>query len=519
MRACVLSVLVLLALQAEVQAKDWPVWGADSSRNMSSDEAPLPASFGTGKAMAGSDEIDLKGAHHIRWVQKLGSQSYGNVTVADGRVFLGTNNAVPRDPKLKGDYSLVMAFDELKGDFLWQLGVPKLGAGKVSDWEYLGICSSPAVEGEVVYVVTNRSEVIALDVRGQANGNQGPFVDEGSYMAGPGKAPLPLGDKDGDILWRYDMRKELGVFPHNVTSSSVLIVGDTLFVSTSNGVDWSHRNVPAPFSPALVALNKKTGELLAEETLGISERTLHANWSSPTLAKVEGQERVLFGAGDGFLYALDPKPVEDDEGLMVLREVWRYDANPAHYRVDAGKPVPYARRNGPSEIIATPVVVDDMVCVAIGQDPEHGTGKGSLSCLKTKGKGDRTKAGPLWRFDGIGRSISTVAIAEGILVAADLSGRVYALDAKSGKHLWTHDTGGHIWASPLIADKKIYIGNESGFLTVLEAGKKEKVLAQLDLYAPIYGSAIAAGGALYVQTQTHLWVVSNQGKHAEKKKP
>jgi outer membrane protein assembly factor BamB len=511
MRQQMMMILVVLAFAPTVAASDWPMWGRDGARNMASDESSLPATFGTGTPVEGSDTIDVKGAKNVRWVAKLGSQSYGNVTVASGRVFLGTNNAVPRDPKLKGDYSIVMALDERSGEFLWQLGVPKLGAGKVSDWEFLGICSSPAVDGDVVYVVTNRSEVIALDVRGQANGNQGPFKDEGAYMAGPGKPALPIGARDGDILWRYDMRKDLGVFPHNVTSSSVLVVGDRLFVSTSNGVDWSHRNVPAPFSPALVVLDKKTGALLAEETVGISERTMHANWSSPSVARVGKKDVILFGAGDGFLYGFDPAPVKDAEGLNVLRELWRYDANPSTYRAVDGKPVPYARRNGPSEIIATPAVHGGLACVAIGQDPEHGTGKGSLSCLSPGGKGDRSATGPTWRFDGIGRSISTVAIANGLLVAADLSGRVYGLDAKSGAHLWTHDTGGHIWASPLIADNKIYIGNESGFLTILEAGRTEKVLATLDLYAPIYGSAVAAGGAIYIQTQVHLWTLSSQG--------
>jgi outer membrane protein assembly factor BamB len=246
---------------------------------------------------------------------------------------------------------------------------------------------------------------------------------------------------------------------------------------------------------------------------------MHANWSSPTVARVGKEDVILFGAGDGFLYGFDPEPVTDAEGLNVLRELWRYDANPARYRAVDGQPVRYTRRNGPSEIIATPAVHGGLACVAIGQDPEHGTGKGSLSCLSPAGKGDRSAAGPTWRFDGIGRSISTVAMADGLLVAADLSGRIYGLDAKSGKHLWTHDTGGHIWGSPLIADKKIYIGNESGFLTILEAGRTENVLATLDLYAPIYGSAIAAGGAVYIQTQTHLWTISSGGKPAARKRP
>ena len=61
----------------------------------------------------------------------------------------------------------------------------KLGAGKVSDWEYLGIASSPTVDGDFVYIVTNRFEVICLDVQGQANGNQGsPITKEGALPSG-----------------------------------------------------------------------------------------------------------------------------------------------------------------------------------------------------------------------------------------------------------------------------------------------------------------------------------------------
>lgn len=146
----------------------------------------------------------------MKWVAKLGSASYGNVTVASGRVFVGTNNASPRDPKYRGDCSILMCLDEQTDKLLWQLAVPKLAAGKGNDWEEIGICSSPTVDGDHLYLVTNRCEAICLDVRGQANGvNRGPFTDEAQYTAGPGKPPVPQGPGDADILWRYDMRDEL----------------------------------------------------------------------------------------------------------------------------------------------------------------------------------------------------------------------------------------------------------------------------------------------------------------------
>jgi hypothetical protein len=99
MRQRMTMVLICLVFAPPVSAGDWPMWGRDGSRNMAGTESPLPATFDTGTPVEGTDEIDVKAAKNVRWLAKLGSQSYGNVTVAKGRVFLGTNNAVPRDPR------------------------------------------------------------------------------------------------------------------------------------------------------------------------------------------------------------------------------------------------------------------------------------------------------------------------------------------------------------------------------------------------------------------------------------
>src|SRR5687767_14088534 len=158
-------------------AADWPHWGRDSSRNMVSPEKRLPAEAEIGDAPEG-DQLTPDPAKSLKWVVKLGSQTYGNPTVAGGRVYVGTNNDSPRDPKYQGDRGVLMCFDETGGKFLWQLVVPKHPAGRNIDWEFVGLCSSPAVEGHRVYVVTNRCEVVCLDARGMANGNDGPFKEE-----------------------------------------------------------------------------------------------------------------------------------------------------------------------------------------------------------------------------------------------------------------------------------------------------------------------------------------------------
>jgi outer membrane protein assembly factor BamB len=172
-----------------------------------------------------------------------------------------------------------------------------------------------------------------------------------------------------------------------------------------------------------------------------------------------------------------------------------------------GQPIKYPSANGPSEVIMTPVFYKNRVYAAIGQDPEHGSGVGRLVCIDPGGKGDVTKSKTVWAFNGIGRSISTPAIADGVLYTADFDGHVYAFDAAKGKELWTYDTQSHIWGSPLEADGKVYIGNEDGLLYIFEAGPKQKLLARIDMHAPVYSTPVAANGVLYVATQTHLYAI------------
>jgi outer membrane protein assembly factor BamB len=342
--------------------------------------------------------------------------------------------------------------------------------------------------------------VLCLDANGMKNGNKGPFTDEAQYIAGPGGSPVKVGPGDADILWRYDMRDELGVFPHNMTSSSVLVVGDTLFVTTSNAVDWTDKHIPSPDAPALICLDKNTGKLLGRERSGICQRMFLSNWSSPAYGTIGGRAMVVFGAGDGFCYAFDPQP--DSNG--TLKEIWRCDCNPPGRRSKNGKPLKHSETEGPSEIIATPVIANDRVYVAIGHDPENGDGLGAFTCIDGTGK--------VWVDDKIGRSISTASVVDGLVYVADFPGIVHCLDAQTGKPYWTHDTEGHVWGSTLVGDGKVYVGNENGTLTILAMGKEKKVIGTIDFKDPIQSTPVAAGGVLYVATGTNLYAIQGDGK-------
>src|ERR1700741_1580284 len=110
-----LILLALVAVSAPVRlaasdpgTTDWPMWGGTPDRNLVSNMKNVPS------------EWDVKTKKNIKWVAELGSQSYGNPVVAKGRVFVGTNNELLRDPKQGGDRGVLMAFRESNGEFLWQ---------------------------------------------------------------------------------------------------------------------------------------------------------------------------------------------------------------------------------------------------------------------------------------------------------------------------------------------------------------------------------------------------------------
>ena len=507
-RHAAVPLLACLALVLTARAADWPDWGGGPSRNMVSAESNLPTIATIGDPPEKVEDLDLTKTENVKWVAKLGNQVYGNPTVAGGKVYVGTNNGSPRDTSQPGDLGVVMCFNEADGKFLWQLLVPKLGAGQVADWEYVGVCSSPAIDGDRAYVITNRCEILCLDVNGLADGNAGPFTDEAQYVAGPGKPPATVGPQHADIIWRYDMLDELGVFPHNQTSSSVLIVGDRIYASTSNSVDWTGRHTPAPDAPALICLDKKTGKLLGEERSGISGRLFNSNWSSPAYGTFAGRPLVVFGAGDGWCYAFEPEPVDG-----ALKEVWRFDCNPPGRRAGAdGKPAKYNSPEGPSEIIATPVVVNDRVFVSVGQAPDNGDGEGALSCIDGTKTGDITTTGRVWQYADLPRSMSTVSIADGLVFTSDFAGSVRCLDEKTGQLYWTFDTESRVWGSTLVAGGHVYLGNENGLLVVLKATKEpqKEPVAEVDFASPLYSSPVAANGVMYVATDKFLYALANK---------
>jgi outer membrane protein assembly factor BamB len=532
---------------------NWSQWGGSASRDNTPVGHNIPTEWEVGDFDFKTGKWDKTNAKNIKWVAKVGSQTYGNPIVHDGKIFVGTNNGGKYPSRFKPDDDLgcFLCFDIKDGKFLWQHASPKHPAGRVYDWPMMGVCSAGYAEGDRVWFVTNMGEVRCLDTEGFYDGeNDGPYNQEN-----------PVNSQEADVVWVYDMMKELGISQHNMCNCSLTAAGDTLFVCTSNGVDVEHNYIPAPEAPSFVAMDKKTGKVLwTDNSPGLNIH--HGQWSSPAYGVFNGQAQVLFGGGDGFLYSFDPKG--DGNGKSKL--LWKFDTNPKDAKLELmGK----GTRN---DIISTPVIYDGLVYVPTGQDPEHGEGTGRLWCIDPNKRGDvspelvfnasdptkpiahkrvqamiekegdfarpNKNSAVVWKFEksdanGDGdisfeetmhRTISTCAIRDGILYCPDFSGLMHCLDAKTGKVHWNYDMLSACWGSPLIVEDKVYIGDEDGDIAIFrhsadpkqamrdKEGEMEPYYGTRNMGASVYSTPIVAGNVLYISNQTHLFAISEGGK-------
>jgi outer membrane protein assembly factor BamB len=526
---------------------DWAQWGGSPQRNNVPVATNVPTEWNVGEFDLETGEWNKASSKNIKWAAKLGSQSYGNPVVAGGKIFVGTNNAaayLKRFPN-KVDLGCLLAFNEADGKFLWQHSSHKLKSGRVHDWPQQGICCAPLVEGDRLWFVTSRGEVVCADTEGfhDDGENDGPFKDE------------EVTDKnEADTVWVFDMMKELGISQHNMCSCSVTAAGDVLFVATGNGVDESHLIIPAPKAASFFALNKKTGKLLWSDN-SPGSNILHGQWSSPTFGELGGVPQVIYGGGDGWVYSFRGDGGKDGKPELL----WKFDANPKQSKWILGG------RGTRNNIISTPVIHDGKVFVAVGQDPEHGEGQGHLWCIDPTKRGDvsptlavkatdekailphrriqavepdkgekeipNPNSAVVWHYMGIDadgdgemgfeetmhRSCGTVAIKDGLLYIADFSGLFHCLDLKTGKPHWTYDMLGQAWGSPLIVENKVYIGDEDGDVSIFElSSKKQEEPIEINMGTSVYSTPIVANGILYISSRNWLFAIEESKKEVAK---
>jgi len=423
---------------------------------------------------------------NIKWVAQLGNKAYGGPVIAGGKIFVGTNNASPRDPAIKGHKAVVMCFAEADGKFLWQAvhDIPPDDIFK--DAVPQGLCSTPVVEGNHLYYVTPGCELICAAT------------------------------ENGKKVWLLDMMKELKVVPYHLGNCSPLVAGDLVFAVTSNGVDESGK-IASPKAPSFIAVNKETGKVAWQSSLP-GENIIEGQWSNPAYGVVNGKPQVIFPGGDGWIYAFEPKT-----GDLI----WKFNGN-------AGLP---KGGNMLNYIVATPVIVANKLYVGMGLYPEHpkATKFSHFLCIDMTKSGDVSPAGLdakpaangtsalVWAYGGLanpappkgrsvvfGRTMSTAAVHDGLVYIAEETGYLHCLDAKTGQKYWDHDFLSAVWGSPYWVDNKVYIGTEDGDIVIFAHGKEKKIIRQVGMEETVHSTPVVVNGVLYVTTRSKLYAIAKQ---------
>jgi outer membrane protein assembly factor BamB len=435
--------------------------------------------------------VEEKKRESIKWVGRIGGNSNANPVVFGGRVFVSTNNEKPRDPKIKGAKAVLMCFAEKDGTFLWQ-NIHDMPPDEVirADGMQSGLCSTPTAQGDLVYYCGPACDVICAQA------------------------------KDGKIVWRYDMMKELKVFPCYLCACSPLIVGDMIYIMTGNGKNDSAK-VAAPQAPSFVALYRETGKLAWQSNLP-GNNIIQGQWANCAYAEADGKPQVIFPGGDGYLYGLQPKT-----GNLI----WKFKCSP-----EKGKDGKDTR----NYIIATPVVDGNRVYIGVGTFPDLDkltdtghffcidiTRSGEVSCkndnFDSKAPANKDSA-LVWHFGGpvlpppakgreqyFGPTTSTAAVHDGLVYIAELDGYLHCLDAKTGQHYWEHDFKTTVLGSPYWADGKVYICSHDGECHIFEHGKKLRKLRSNDMdEGGLDSTPVAANGVLYISTPTKVYAIGTK---------
>jgi len=315
-----------------VSSDRWPQRGGNAHRNNVAKGENIPNSW----------NIDT--GDNVLWSTKLGNLapawvSSTQAVVADGRVFVGSSN--PDSDVAEDDAAFLVCLDQATGKRLWMYRSERLKIGRHQDWPQQAMGSTPCIDGDRAYFMSNRCELVCLDVT------------------------------NGKPIWKYDMIGEQEVLPHSHTVTSPLVIDDLVLTGTSIGYHTKQE------APSFAAFDKMTGKLVWKDR-EVQGKVLDGQWSSPAYGVFDGIPQVIFSGGDGWLYSYDVRDIQLGKSNLL----WKFDGNPKDSKWILGG------RGTRSQVMGSPVIYDGLVYFTMGQQAEHGEGSGHLWCIDPTRRGD-----------------------------------------------------------------------------------------------------------------------------------
>ncbi len=280
----------------------------------------------------------------------------------------------------------------------------------------------------------------------------------------------------GKTIWSHSLNEEYGLLSTYGGRTNTPVVFDDLVITSAVMTGWGEMALPAH---RLIAFNKHTGEPIWLN--GTRLRPEDTTYSTPFLTVLDGRAAMVFGSGDGAVWAFEPR---------TGKPIWNFQVS----------------RRG---LNASPIVLNDgTVFAGNAEENLDNQSMGSIVAINGNLHGDITKTGQLWRAEGmVGRT--SLLEHNGRLYACDDGGKLLIIDIKTGQPVGkpVKLMGTIVRASPLCADGKIYVCTTSAWhvFAIIDNGVKPLHRLRLDEEDEVTGSPLVSHGRIYLPTGARMY--------------
>ena len=430
--SALLTVSAFAADAKKADPLDWPMWRGPEGTGVSR-EKNLPASW--------SPE---EGGENLIWKSdKLGTRS--TPVVLNGKLYTVCRS----EPETTKEGEKVVCVDAATGKILWE------------NIHNLFLTDAPAER-------VGWSSVVGDPATGHV------------YVQGLCGVCKCINGETGKTIWERSLSEEYGILSTYGGRTNFPIVFEDLVIVSGVMTGWDEYAVPAH---RYVAFNKATGEAVWIQSTKL--RPEDTTYSTPFLTVIDGQAAIVAGAGDGSVYAIQPR---------TGKIIWRFDASTRG-------------------INTPPIVVDGIVygghAEQMANDPAT---LGAVFAFKATGEGDITnvKGNVVWMLPKVAIGRSAPLYVDGRIYYIDDAAQMSIVDAKKGKEVAKFKLGRIMFGSSMYADGKIYVG-EYGKFYILEPDTKSpkgvKVLSQVRFDCEVIASPIVSHGKVYITTMDAMYCI------------
>ena len=376
--------------------------------------------------------------------------------------------------------------------------------------------STPIVSGDRVYVTSQ----LGAGVRRPGNH---PRLVQGSDAAAQGERAIEAaGDPsktifvveafsraDGKRLWARQIEAAGDLTPvhdkHNLATPSPVTDGTLVFAWYGTG--------------QLAALDR-SGAVVWQRHLATENGAFDIQWGHGSSPVVHGDHVILLcdQPARSYLVALDKKTGKDawkaDRGKgrssystplviegafgteIIVNSTERidsYDAKTGTFLWHAGETSRFA--------VPTPVFHNGVIYAS------RGYRSGPYMAIKPGGRGDVSKTHVTWSVPTGAPYVSSLLYYEGIVYMANDVGVLTAVDAATGERVWQERTEGVFSASPVAGGGHVFFVSENGDTVVVKAGRSPQIVGRNALGERVVASPAISNGRLFVRTDQHVFAI------------